>query len=121
MSDIDGVNEKNDYLHEMEQYNDIKEIGDLIKEVEKLREYYYTQQYDNMHRHINYLTVKYLSETLAWNSSHRIMPVTAQQSYTNAEYFLRLKGLSLLIQKGKKIKEPLTTDEMEYIESVIKA
>ena len=110
----------NDYLTTFEQYKDIKEIGDLVNEVKKLREYYYTQQFDRMQQHIQSLTTKYLVETLAWNSTHQIMPMTVQQSYLNAETFLRLKGISVLLQKGIKTQEQLSAGEAAFIESTIK-
>ena len=110
----------NDYLTTFEQYKDIKEIGDLVNEVKRLREYYYTQQFDRMQQHIQSLTTKYLVETLAWNSTHQIIPMTAQQSYLNAETFLRLKGISELLQKGIKTQEQLSADEAAFIESTIK-
>lgn len=92
----------NDYLNTFEQYKDIKEIADLIDEVKKLREYYRTQQYDKMQQHINSLTAKYPVETKIWNSTYKTMPTTIQQSYINAENFLRLKGISALDEKGIK-------------------
>lgn len=111
----------NDYLDLLEQYKDFKEISDLVDEVKKLREYYHTQQYDRMQQHINELTGKYLIETLTWNASHPSMPTTVQQAYLNAENFLRLKGISVLLQKGIKTQEQLSTEEAAFIESTIKS
>ena len=37
----------------------------------------------------------------------------------NAESFLRLKGISILLQKGIKTQEQLSTDEAAFIESTI--
>lgn len=110
----------NDYLNSLEPYKDIKEISDLIDEVKKLRECYYTQQYDKMQEHINKLTGKYLVETITWNASHPNMPTTVQQAYINAETFLRLKGLSILLKNGIKLREQLSSDELAFIESTIK-
>lgn len=110
----------NDYLNTFEQYKDIKEIADLIDDVKKLREYYHTQQYDRMQQHINELTGKYLIETLTWNASHPSMPTTVQQAYLNAENFLRLKGFSLLLEKGVKLQDQLTSEELVFIESTIR-
>lgn len=109
----------NDYLITFEQYKEIKEIADLVGEVKKLRQYYGTQQYDAMYQHIRSLMAKYLLETLAWNSTHQIMPTTVQQSYLNAETFLRLKGISVLLQKGIITQETLSSDEAAFIESTI--
>ena len=110
----------NDYLTTFEQYKDIKEISDLIDEVKKLRLYYSTQQHDAMYQHIHSLTMKYFIETLAWNTTHQTIPMTAQQAYINAETFLRLKGISVLLQKGIKTQEQLSSDEAAFIESTFK-
>ena len=109
-----------DYLNFLEQYKDFKEISDLVDEVKKLREYYRTQQYDRMQQHINELTGKYLIETLTWNATHPSMPTTVQQAYLNAEKFLRLKGISMLLQKGIKTQDQLSAEEAAFIESTIK-
>lgn len=110
----------NDYLTTFEQHKDIKEIADLIDEVRKLREYYCTQQFDRMQQHINELTSKYFVETITWNAAHPSMPITVQQAYLNAETFLRLKGISILLQKGIKPQEQLSAEEAAFIESTIK-
>lgn len=109
-----------DDLNFLEQYKDFKEISDLVDEVKKLREYYHTHQYDRMQQHINELTGKYLIETLTWNATHPSMPTTVQQAYLNAEKFLRLKGFSFLLEKGVKLKERLTSEELAFIQSTIK-
>ena len=77
----------NDYLNSLEPYKDNKEISDLIDEVKKLREYYYTQQYDKMQEHINKLMLKYLAETITWNAIHPIKPITHQESYIMQKFF----------------------------------
>lgn len=92
----------NDYLDFLEKYKDFKEITDLVDEVRELRVYYHTQQYDRMQQHITKLTNKYSAETIAWNATFSCMPTTAQQAYQNAEEFLRLKGISILLSKGIK-------------------
>ena len=110
-----------DYLDIFERYKYFNEITTLIDEVEKLREYYRTQQYDRMQQHIDKLTIKYLFETLAWNATHSSMPTTAYQAYQNAEMFLRLKGISVLLSKGIKLQERLSAEELSFIESSIKS
>lgn len=109
-----------DYLDYFEQYKAIKEITDLIDEAKSLRAYYNARQYDKMQQHIIDLTRKYLVETLTWNAVHPSMPTNPQQAYLNAENFLRLKGLSVLLKKGIKISEQLSTDEIAFIKSTIK-
>ena len=89
-----------DNMEIFERYKCIKEIADLIDGITKLREYYYSKQYDKMHQHINNLTYKYFHETIQWNSVNKAMPVNEDQSYYNAEQFLRAKGIDILLKSG---------------------
>ena len=109
-----------DYLEELERFKDIKEIADLCDDIKKLHEYYYSGQYDKMQQHIRSLMAKYFFETVAWNTTHQTVPMTIQQSYNNAEAFLRLKGLAVLLQKGIETQGQLSADEIGFIESIIK-
>lgn len=88
-----------DYLEVLKRYQDIKEISDLIDDVEKLREYYHSGQYDKMQQHIQSLMLKYLTETVIWNSSHTAAPQTPEQSYQNAETFLCAKARAMMLEK----------------------
>ena len=107
----------NDYMSIFENYKDVKEIADLVDEIKELRRYYNTQQYDKMQNHIQKLTYKYIMETITWNSVNQAMPSTVQQAYINAESFLRLKGFSILIDKGIKVQDNPSSAEIAYIQS----
>lgn len=107
----------NDFMSIFESYKDIKEIADLVDEIKELRRYYGAQQYDKMQEHIQKLTHKYLMETLTWNSINQTMPTTVQQAYINAKSFLRLKGFSILINRGIKVQDNLSSAEIAYIQS----
>ena len=116
----DDKGNANDYLTKLEPYRKIKEIEDIIKEVKKLRELFNSKQYDTMQQHINTLTMKYLDETIEWNLSHPVQPLTKQQAYVNAEEFMRLKGILALLKHGIKTQEQFTAEETTFIESIIK-
>lgn len=88
-----------DYLEVLKRYQDIKEISDLIDDVEKLREYYHSGQYDKMQQHIQSLMLKYLTETVVWNSSHTVAPQSPEQQYQNAEAFLYAKAQATMLEK----------------------
>ena len=107
-----------DYMNSLEPYKGIKEISDLIDEVKKLREYYFNQQFDKMQNHINNLMLKYFAETLTWNTANRVAPTTYQQSYVNAETFLRAVGCELLLKNGVKFQEQLSSEELALIKSI---
>ena len=102
----------------LEPYKNIKEISDLIDEVKKLREYYFTRQYDKMQEHINKLMLKYPVETITWNTINRVTPTTYQQSYLNAETFLRAIGCALLVKNGAKLQEQLSSEDLALIKSI---
>ena len=105
----------NDYLDSLEPYKDIKEISDLIDEVKKLREYYYTRQYDKMQEHIKMVASKYSIESSVWNRSHRTIPVTAQQAYLNAESFLRANGMLILFKNGVKLQGQFSSEDLTFL------
>lgn len=111
----------NDYLELFEKFKNEKDIVDLIDDVKKLRFYYSTQQYDSMLQHIKELTRKYALETFAWNSVNKVQPITYDQSYHNAEVFLRSKGLIMLIKKGYDLSQHLKQEEINYIQQLIKS
>ena len=90
----------NDYLKILEQYKSIKEFDDLKNEVEKLREYYHTGQYEKMRQHIQFLVLKYPNDAAAWNCIHPVPPQTPEQRYLNTESFLQAKFQAILIEKG---------------------
>lgn len=110
----------NDHLTIFEQFKKEKEILDLIDDIKKLRFYYSTQQYDSMLQHINDLTKKYALETLVWNSVNKVQPITYDQSYQNAEVFLRSKGLVMLVKKGCDLSQYLNQEEIHTIQQMIK-
>ena len=93
----------NEYLEIFHQYNEQKDIVDLISDVQKLRYYYSTQQFDLMLQHISGLTAKYSSEAAVWNAVNMTPPNSYQEAYLNAENFLKTKGFAILIKKGYQI------------------
>lgn len=104
-----------DYLQEIEKYKDFKDIKDFVDDVHKLRECYSTRQYDAMSQHIWNLMIKYAKETVTWNITNTKMPTTPDESYFNAENFLRLKGYSMLIEHGISVENKLTNEEINFL------
>lgn len=104
-----------DYLKIYEKFKDIKELKDYVDEVNELRYYYNSQQFDKMHEHIKKLTTKYRVETDAWNYVNPYMPATHQQAYINAENFLQALGVKLVVTKIVNYETRLTEDEAVFI------
>lgn len=90
-----------DWLEKYIHYRDIKEVGDYIVDVQKLRYLYLSEQYGEMQRHISDLTQKYPAETAVWNTVNNTPPQTFDQMYQSAEAFLRAVGVKLLTEKLK--------------------
>ena len=111
----------NDYLEVFEKFKDVKEIFDFCDDVQKLREYYRARQFQKMQEHIRALTIKYSLETLVWNTVNTQPPLTCEQSYINAENFLRGQGAKLVVEKISGYKSRLSPDEISFVESMIKA
>lgn len=105
-----------DYLELYKKFNDIKDIKDYIDEVNELRYYYSTWQFDRMQEHIKKLMMKYRVETDVWNAVNCCMPTTYQQSYINAENFFQAVGAKLIVEKVSDCASRLTDDEFDFIE-----
>ena len=109
-----------DYLKIYEKFKDVKEVKDYIDDVILLRHYYSTQQFAQMQDHIRKLMNKYLVETLVWNAVNTSQPTTVEQSYINAENFLKVQGAKIVVEKAKDYAQQLAEDEKKFIESMIK-
>ena len=108
----------NDYLEVLKSYKDVKDVFDLIDDVQKLRFYYSNQQYEKMTQHIRNLVAKYPIDAGFWNLFNRIMPDTYDQAYQNAENFLRFKGFKLLLEKGYNLSKHITQEEINSIQQM---
>ena len=109
-----------DYIKIYEKFKDVKEVKDYIDDVVLLRHYYAIQQYSQMQDHIRKLMNKYLVETLVWNTVNTSQPTTVEQSYINAENFLRMQGAKIIAEKVKNYANRLAEDEKAFVESMIK-
>ncbi len=107
-----------DYLQIFDKFSQDKDIADLLNEITKLRKLYYCSLYKDMEQHIHNLMRKYYKETVRWNSINQTQPTTYQQAFTNAENFLRIKGVSMIVEKGYKIY--LTQDEIALLNQTIR-
>ena len=73
-----------------------------------------------MQDHIRKLMNKYLVETLVWNTVNTSQPTTVEQSYINAENFLRMQGAKIIAEKINDYAKRLSEDEKAFVESMIK-
>ena len=90
----------NDFLEVLEPYKEIKEIADIIDETQKLRCYYYSQNYIDMLQHINYLTKKYILETIIWNTTHTERNYSYEEQFSIAEEFLYREAIKVFVKYG---------------------
>ena len=110
----------NDYLEVLKSYKDVKDVFDLIDDVQKLRFYYSNQQYETMMQHIRDLVAKYPIDAGIWNLFHPNMPKTYEEAYASAEIFLRRKGFKMLLEKGYNLSKHLTQEEINFIQQTNK-
>lgn len=111
----------NDYLDVYKKFEDVKEVKDYIDEVTKLRQYYYTQQYDRMIEHIKSIMANHPVESSAWNFTHTVKPTTYQEYYQNAEVFMQAQGAKIVASKITNYAQRLFPNEIVFIESIIKS
>ena len=109
-----------DCLEVLKRYKDVKDVFDLVDDVQKLRFYYSTQQYETMMRHISNLVAKYPIDAGFWNLFHPNMPSTYEEAYASAEIFLRGKGFAMLLQKGYDLSQHLKQEEINSIQQMNK-
>jgi hypothetical protein len=110
----------NDYLEILNNYKDVKDVFDLVDDVQKLRFYYSTQQYQTMMQHIRDLVAKYPIDAGVWNLFHPNMPKTYEEAYASAEIFLRGKGFGILLQKGYDLSQYLKQEDINSIQQMNK-
>ena len=110
----------NNYLEILEKFKDEKDMAGLCDDVQTLREYYSTGQFQKMQEHIASIKRKYSVEAKIWNTVNTQPPLTYEQSYINAEAFLCGQGAKIITEKIFGYQSRLTPDEIAFIESVIK-
>ena len=108
-----------DYLKIYEKFKDVKEVKDYIDDVILLRYYYTIQQYSQMQDHIHKLMNKHFVETAVWNTVNHYQPTTVEQSYINAEHFLRMQGAIIIAKSVKNYAQRLSKEEAKFIETLI--
>ena len=109
-----------DYLEIFKGYKDVKDVFDLVDDVQKLRFYYSTKQYETMMQHIRNLVAKYPLDAELWNLFHPNMPNTYEEAYASAESFLRGKGFAILLKKGYDLSQYLKQEEITTIQQTNK-
>lgn len=110
-----------DYLKVYEKFKHTKEVGDYINDVLLLRYYHDTQQFSQMMDHIHKMMDKYFIETLLWNCVNTVQPTTIEQSYLNAEQFLKLQGAKIIAKTVPNYSQYLSEDEAMLVKSMLKA
>ena len=63
---------------------------------------------------------KYFVETAVWNTVNHYQPITVQQSYINADNFLKMQGAKTIAEKVKDYAQRLAEDEVAFIISMNK-
>lgn len=104
-------------------YKDIKDIKEVLDDIDKLRAFYYYRNFEEMKKHIRELSNKYFIERIEWNAVNKSnVPVENDytQHFINAESFLIVQGFKRLNELRKDWRKILTEEEISFIESMIK-
>ena len=109
----------NDYLDTYKKFEDVKEVKDYIDEVTKLRQYYSTQQFDKMIEHIKNIMVNHPMESLSWNITHPVQPISYQDYYQNAEVFMQVQGARIIASKVANYAQRLFPNEVESVITIL--
>ena len=84
-----GVTCMSDWISDYDEYRGFKDVADVLEDARKLRSLYVERRFDEMDWHIRLLMVKYLDETVSWNSVNTCAPRNEDEKYRATEGFLR--------------------------------
>ena len=104
-----------DYLEIYKKFAEVKEVEDYVCDVNTLRYYYSSMQFEQMEKHIKHLMLKYPNETIAWNAVNLQQPQTYEQAYKNAENFLCVQGAKIVAKKVTNYAQRLSKEENEFV------
>lgn len=75
-------------LEYLKQYHSVKDIADIIGEIEKLDRLTYQNDWDAVSHHLQDVSQKHIVEKAVYNSVNQTPPQSIQQSAANCRQFL---------------------------------
>ena len=89
-------------LEYLKQFREIKDIADIIGEIEKLDCLAYQNDWDAVDQHLQDVSKKHIVEKVVYNSVNQVMPQSIQQSAANCRQFLLSLGAEKITEELSK-------------------
>lgn len=89
-------------LEYLKQYHSIKDVADIIDEIEKLDCLAYQNDWDAVGQHLQDVSKKHIVEKAIYNSVNQSPPQSIQQSAANCRQFLLALGAEKITKELSK-------------------
>lgn len=89
-------------LEYLKQFREIKEISDIINEIEKLDRLVYQDKWDKVVQHLQDISQNHKIEKAVYNSVNPSPPQSMQQSAANCRQFLLVLGAEKIAKELSK-------------------
>ena len=86
----------------LKQFRTIKDVTDIIDEIEKLDCLAYQNDWDAVNQHLQDVSSKHIVEKAIYNSVNRVMPQSIQQDAANCRQFLLALGAEKITKELSK-------------------
>lgn len=89
-------------LEYLKQFREIKDVADIIGEIEKLDCLAYQNNWDAVDQHLQDVSQKHAVEKVVYNSVNQSPPQSIQQSAANCRQFLLMLGAEKITKELSK-------------------
>ena len=89
-------------LEYLKQFREIKDIAEIIDEIEKLDRLAYQYDWDAVSQHLQDVSQKHIVEKAVYNSVNQTPPQSIQQSAANCRQFLLALGAEKITKELSK-------------------
>lgn len=89
-------------LEYLKQFREIKDVADIIREIEKLDFLAYQNNWNAVNQHLQDVSTKHTVEKAVYNSVNQVMPQSIQQSAANCRQFLLSLGAEKITKELSK-------------------
>lgn len=89
-------------LEYLKQFREIKDVTNIIGEIEKLDCLAYRNDWDAIGQHLQDISENHKVEKAVYNSVNQVMPQSIQQSAANCRQFLLLLGAEKITKELSK-------------------
>ena len=105
----------------LEKFDDVKEIADLLNDIQTVQVLYCTNQYTEMREFVKSLMTKYSVKNPMWVEGSMNTALTDRQAYVNGALLLRVLGAKIITEDVPNYQERLTVEEMFSLEALLQS